>query len=465
MQLPIISNLRELDNAPRRFLLFIAFNVVSWQCIVGPALVLFARKIEMPPTWVGFLISLMPISTLLVVFVAPLITRVGPKRIMLSAWFLRNLLACSVFLTPLAIRYGSLRWGWYILATSTLSFCLMRALGSGGWLPWLHEVVPNGQRGVYFSTEAAITQLLNVLIMLGQACALRSAKTLTPFLAIYAVGIASGLVSLLWMWRVPGGEGKPVENAVKETYKTYGVALKDKPFLLFVLTAALCFSSTSWLGSASVMYMRDSLRLSPRIIMELNSAASLGVLLTIRAWGRYAEHNGSGRAMFKSLTGHALAALMFLLAEPTAPYRLPILATAMVLSGIFGSAFWTATHRAMLGYMPEEHRVGYSNIWTAGTALALGLTPILAGATIQHFGGLGFQICFLVSGIAGIVCAIACRYVVRDNADSPWGLRDILNPVLPVRTLARIAWITLGLDESNRDNNLVNQNNQRIASN
>lgn len=465
MQLPILSNLKELDNAPRRFLLFIAFNVVSWQCIVGPALVLFARKIEMPPAWVGFLISLMPISTLLVVFVAPLITRLGPKRIMLSAWFLRNLLACTVFLTPLAIHYGSLRWGWCILAGSTLAFCLMRALGSGGWLPWLHEVVPDGQRGIYFSTEAAITQFLNVLIMLGQAYTLRSAKTLTPFLAIYAVGISSGLVSLLWMWRVPGGEGKPVENVFKETYKTYGVALKDKSFLLFVLTAALCFSSTSWLGSASVMYMRDALRLSPRVIMELNSAASLGVLLTIRAWGRYAEHNGSGRAMFKSLTGHALAALMFLLAEPTAPHLLPILATAMVLSGIFGAAFWTATHRAMLGYMPEEHRVGYSNIWTAGTALALGLTPILAGAIIQRLGDLGFQICFLMSGLVGIICAIACRYVVCDSPDIPGALRDILNPVLPVRTLVRIALITLGLDESNRDKSLTNKEPGNIASN
>jgi len=326
----------------------------------------------------------------------------------------------------------------------------MRAIGSGGWLPWLHEVVPDGQRGIYFSTESAITQLLNVVIMLGQAYVLRSATSLTPFLTIYAVGIISGLISLLWMWRVPGGKGQEIDDAVRETYQTYCVALKDKHFVLFVMTAALCFSATSWLSSASVMYMRDVLKVSQKHIMEMSAAASFGILLTIRAWGRFAEHSGSARAMFKSLFGHSAAALLFLLATPTQEYLKTVLVIGVVFSGILGAAFWTATHKAMLGYIPPEHRVGYSIIWTAGTALALGGTPILAGYLIEHFDYTGFQICFTISGLLGILCSIACRYIVAEKETSSPDIREILNPVLPIRTLIRIAWITLGLDESNR---------------
>ena len=33
-----MSSLRELDEAPRKFLFFGFFNVVSWQCLVGPVL-------------------------------------------------------------------------------------------------------------------------------------------------------------------------------------------------------------------------------------------------------------------------------------------------------------------------------------------------------------------------------------------------------------------------------------------
>ena len=52
INVPIFSGLQELEPAPRRFLFFIVFNVVSWQCLIGPVLVLFARKIDMPPSWV-----------------------------------------------------------------------------------------------------------------------------------------------------------------------------------------------------------------------------------------------------------------------------------------------------------------------------------------------------------------------------------------------------------------------------
>lgn len=454
MQIPILSNIRELDNAPRRFLLFIAFNVVSWQSIVGPSLVLFARRIDMPPSWVGFLISFMPLSTLLVIPAAPLITRLGPKRVMLGGWLFRNLLACIVFLVPTAILHGSVRAGWYVLALATLGFCLMRAVGAGGWFPWLHEVVPDGQRGSYFSAEAAVTQLLNVIVMLGQAVALRAATGLAPFLGIYAVGIASGLVSLAWMGRVPGGSGSPGGNSVRRTYETYRSALQDRPFLIFVATAALCFSCTSWSSSAAVLYMRDKLQLPPRVIMELSAAGSMAIFLTIRFWGRFAEHSGSGRAMFKTLTAHSLAALAFLLVAPNGTPHMPVLIAAVVFSSLFNAAFWMATHRAMLNYIQASSRVGYSNIWTAGTALSLGLTPIFAGFVIDRFGLAGFRTCFLVSGMAGLVCAVACRSVVREGAPASWALRDILNPVLPVRTLARIAWITLGLDESNRQDSI-----------
>ncbi|MCL4219528.1 MAG: hypothetical protein KJ052_21315, partial [Candidatus Hydrogenedentes bacterium] len=67
MKFPLLRSIGDLDRGPRRFLLFTGFNVVSWQCIVGPALILLARYIEMPASWVGLLISFMPLSTLLVV--------------------------------------------------------------------------------------------------------------------------------------------------------------------------------------------------------------------------------------------------------------------------------------------------------------------------------------------------------------------------------------------------------------
>ena len=73
MQAPVISGYRALEPAPRRFLFFVAVNVVSWQNIVGPAMVLFARKIDMPEFLVGLLLSIMPFAQLLVLVTMPML--------------------------------------------------------------------------------------------------------------------------------------------------------------------------------------------------------------------------------------------------------------------------------------------------------------------------------------------------------------------------------------------------------
>lgn len=450
MQIPVISNLRELSAEPRRFLFFIAFNVVSWQCLIGSVMVLLARQIDMPQSWVGFLNSFTPFTTILVVFVAPLIERWGPKPVMFTAWLTRNILMCGVFLMPVAIRYGGNRAGWYVLMGATLAFCITRAVGAGGWFPWLHEVVPEEQRGTYFSGESALTQLINVLIMAAQGLVLMGNPGVGRFLIVYAMGIAAGFVSLKWMARIPGGQGQRPGSISTDGRGTHRAALADKRFLVFVAVAALAFSATSWLASAYVLYLRDALLMQPAKVMILGAAGSLGVLVTIRFWGRFADRRGSGRAMGGALVGHSLVAGIFLLLPTGAAWTLAGLVVATVFMTIFGAAFTIAAHRAMLNYVPEEGRVGYTNLWTLGIALSPGITAILAGALIEHLGLWGFRTCFFLSGITGIVCALACLWVVRDGDPYDFSMKRLLDPALPLRTLVRIAWITAGLHESNR---------------
>lgn len=449
LQLPIVSGLRELDPGPRRFLLFIVFNVMSWQCIVGPALVLFARKIHMPPSWVGFLVAFMPLSTLLVVVTADAVRRMGPKRVMFTAWLSRNLIACSVFFMPLAITLWGHQAGWYVLMFSTLGFSLMRAIGSGGWFPWLHEVVPVAQRGTYFSTEASVTQLLNVVLTLAQAAMLLGDPDVPRFLLIYGIGIASGLFSLVWMFRVPGGKGVEDTQESRRGLAAYRHALADRPFLWFVLTASLCFSSISWLGTSSVLYMRDELGLSWQI-MVIMAASSMGVLLTIRAWGRFADHSGSARAMGLTLTGHALSGLAFLALIPGARWSLILIGPATILASVFSTAFWTSVHRAMLNYVKASDRVGYTNLWTIGTAFFSGITPVVAGVAIDWWGMWGYRVCFIMSGAMGLACALSCLWVVKESRMLQPSLSRLVDPALPVRTIGRILWISAGLHESNR---------------
>jgi len=449
-KLPITSGLYELDHAPRQFLLFIVFNVVSWQCLIGNVLVLFARKIEMPPSWVGFLISFTPLSMVFVVATGLLVMHWGSKRVMFVGWFLRNFFACTVFIMPWAMsRWGS-RGAWYVLMASTLGFCLMRAVGAGGWFPWLHEVVPEQQRSAYFSAEASVTQLLNIIVSFLQALILHGEPGISRYLVVYGIGVASGFMSLLWMYRVPGGYAIEEEASLKTDFASYRRAFADRPFILFVLAGTLCFSMVSWLGASNVMFMRDALGISSRNIMVITAVASVFVMLTVRYWARFAERRGSALAIALAQTGHATCSLACLTLVPGTSWARYGVVPIIVLASVCGSALGMTASRAMLSYVRKADRVGYTNLWQVVTAAAFGITPIFVGLVIDAWGLWGFRCCFLMAGLGGYVTAMLMRRVAHEGGPIPVpsGFREWV--AFPGRVIGQIARVTVGLDESAR---------------
>lgn len=450
MRLPIVSGFRALDSPPRRFLIYVAINVVSWQNIVGPAMILLARKIDMPESLVGLMLSFLPFTSLLLLFTLPLVVQMGPKRVMLWAWFLRNVLCCLVFLLPLALATGSKPLAWAVLTISILGFCIMRAFGAGGWLPWLHEIVPVSQRAVYFSTETSITQLINVAVLLIQAWLLAVDDPGIPrFLLIFGIGILMGFVSLIWMQRIPGGAGEQDVDA-HIGLRAYFRAGKDHHFLVFLLITTFALSGLVWYGAAYIMYLRDHLAVRDSMTMTITSLGSLGILFTVGSWARFTEASGSGLAMAKTLIGHTSAPLMMLFAG-THAFGNSIIATgSVILACVFSAAFNVAINRAMLNQVPDHDRIGYTALWTVSTALALGITPVAAGFLIEHYSLWGFRLCFLFSAASTVSGALLSVFYIHDTGREGKKWVHLLNPALPLRTIGRILWITIGLHESNR---------------
>jgi len=449
MRLSIFDSVRELDPPPRRFLFFLVFNVISWQCVMGPAMVLLARSIDMPASWVGWLLSFMPLSMLLVVFTVPLVTKLGPKRLMFTTWLGRNLIMSIVFTMPWVMgRWGNVA-GWYVLLLATLGFCLFRAMGGAGWLPWLREMVPEEQRATYFSAEATVTQAVSVVLGLSVAYILRGSPGLGPFLLVYAMGVAGGLTSLLWMLRVPGGKPDNRSEDLRGSFAQYGLVLRDRPYLIYVATITFALCSMTWYNAAIVMFMRDILGLAQGTILVSTTVGGVGVMFTVRHWGKFAEHSGNRRALFKTATGQGLAMMAGLLVVPGTPWMLVVLLPSLVMAAVWGVAFWIIAHRTMLGYVPDEGRVAYTNVWTIGSALSLGITPIAVGGLVEHYGMPGYQLCFMLAGLGGCIAAVLCLWSVRDDLPNAPLDRGVYLTT-PIRTLGRIVWITLGMHESNR---------------
>src|SRR5690606_23466495 len=112
-----------------------------------------------------------------------------------------------------------------------------------------------------------------------------------------------------------------------------------------------------------------------------------------------------------------------------------LLPPTLVCTTLLGAAYWTISHRYMISLVDKEHKVGYTNIWIVGTALAMGTTPIITGYIIEHYQMAGFRAAFAISGFGGIVAGLANFWVVHNRRPLRHALDELVNPMLPVRTL------------------------------
>jgi len=443
-----LKAVRELPRPPRLFLIFTAVNVFSWQCIAGPALVLFARALNMPPAWVGLLLSFLSISMLLVVFTVPLVEWLGPRKLLLWTWLARNVLSLSVFLVPWAVSRWGEAGGWQVLLFATLAFSLIRAVGVGAWYPWQHEIVPRPLLGSYLSIEAAMSQVIIIVFSLVMALVLGLGQGLGRFFILYAAGIGAGLWSVQLIRKISGGESGVVEVMASGRRPALREALADREYRRFFILAMLGTASVMWLNAASVMYLRDMLFYSETRIMLLLAAGGIGVACTVHFWGRAADRFGSVPAMIQLLGAHALLAFCWWGLLPGGRMTGLLAVPVIVFTTIFNGAFTMVSASGMLCRVRDEGRVAYTSLWILGVSTANGLPPILAGLFIDYLGIAGFRLCFLIAGCAGLAASGFMFALSPEEGKPPLHeLRHLIQPSQPLRSLARVFWITLGFGE------------------
>ncbi len=442
------TSFTKLTSAPRAFLFFAIVNLVSWQCVVGQVLILFARSLGMPADLVGLLISFVPFSMLLVVVSIPAVESFGPRKLLITTWFFRNILISAVFFIPLITAHYGQKAGWLVLLFAVLGFALTRAFGVGAWYPWLHEIVPRESISDYFSSETILVQITNIVLAVLIAQVLAHFSGLTSFYMVYGAGVVVGLISVGMLVFMPGGNKIPKVSGTESRYDSFYKAFADKPYRHFIIVISVALSSLMWVGSASIMYLRDVMLFSDDRIMFIAALGGIAVAFSIRSWSNFADRQGSNKVMAKMMHLHALAALCWFLLMPGSRFGFALAVLAMVGSMVFSISLFTVASRTMLGLVKDEGKIGYTSLWIFGVSLSNGIPPILAGQLIDHFGVLGFRLCFAISIFLGISVSFLLKNLPEEGVmpDLPY-LSVLVRPLQPVRWMGRMAWVSLGFGE------------------
>jgi sugar phosphate permease len=164
--------------------------------------------------------------------------------------------------------------------------------------------------------------------------------------------------------------------------------------------------------------LRDTLGLSLATAGTYVAAPTVGLLLTLIAWGAAADRFGERLVMGTGLTLTAAAVGVVALATPTGQ---PAILALLALGGAAGGSVFAANGRMIMGWFPRTERGLAMGIRQTSQPLGVALGGLVLPSLAQRIGPFP---ALVVPGIVCLVSAVLVVVVVRDPARPPRASSD-----------------------------------------
>lgn len=412
--------------------------------VTGLALMMGASQ-----SLVGFLGSLPRFAALMQPVGSYFVERLGARKA-ISVWVFgpARLVWLAVVALPLLGYHGghSVRGLQVLTVVVTVSWVLA-GFASVSWLAWMADLVPERIRGEYFGRRSMISGGVSAVVgllagrLVDNWKAEYGANDPGGLIVTLAVGLACGLASWYTLMKCPEGPiTRPEPGSEAGSYLGHmRETLADPNFRAF-LKFSMLVSLGTWVASPYFnVYMIKVMGLPYSLMVLFAAVSSLGSLLTVRLWGKLADHFGARPVMSACLTGIAGAPVLWLLSAGGNWW--PIL-IAFALGGAAWSGYSLAQMNLLFKITPDERKSVYIGVFYALDALPTLVAPLIGGWFLQHTEHLAlhlgswtvvsYHVVFLASGLTRSIAAPALRNLHEPDAS---GVRHMLRVLRQVRSV------------------------------
>ncbi len=360
------------------------FSALTW---FGPVFVLFLSELGLPKTRIGIVLSFLPFSGVLALFIAPTVARLGVKRVFIACWGTRKIVTAGLLLTPWVLdRYGADGAFYYVLLCAAM-FAVLRAIAETGWYPWALEIVPPAMRGRMYGINNVIGLLATSTALLAASWILDELTGLTRFMVLLGMGVCAGIVCVLCAFPIPGG----APGRLRETahWQAMRKALSDRPFVLYLIYSALTMVTMQAVFIAFVpLLMKDEVGLPSSRIVLLEVAGSAVGVLSSYGWGWWADRKGTRPLRLVMLLLALLPVMWIMLPRQHEWSFFGAIAIACVAGATY-NGWWISDQRMLyVDIVPEQQRTEYLAMYYAWIGWVGGCGPLIAGPLLDAFANL-----------------------------------------------------------------------------
>lgn len=416
--------------------------------VFGSVFVLFLNTLGMSKTAIGFVLALIPFSSVIAPLVAPFSARVGYKRVFVWFYALRKVVIALLLLTPwVQVTWGQQATLVFVAGVVAL-FSIARSIEETAYLPWVQEFVPNSVRGKYAATSNIFTALSGFVAVWVAGTVLGLVHGLTGFLILFAAGVAAGFVSVWASTRIPGGAPQPEAAATRRNLRD---ALFDGEFRKYSIGVALITLGTVPLGSFLPLYMEEIVGLPSSQVVLLQLGGMVGALVSSYLWGWAADRYGSKPVMLVGALALVLMPVLWWLVPRGVSWSLAAALVAAFVQGVANLGWGIGAGRLFfVRVVPVDKKLDYMALYFAWVGMVSGLSQFVGGGALDLARGITGSIgrvtlnpyvpLFVVALVLPLLSVLLFRTMQGDSPMSTSQFAGIFlrgNPVMAATSLVR----------------------------
>lgn len=355
---------------------------------LGSVFILFLNALGLSKSEIGFLLSLLPFTGLIALFIAPLIARFGYKRTFFIFNALRVLSAAFLLLTPWVIStYGPALTLAFITAV-VIFFSLARSVVITAYYPWAQEYIPRSIQGKYAALNNLYATLAGFLAVLVAGFVIDLYPELGGFMTLIVIGLVAGAGSIWTTTYIPGGAPVTTERGLLGALRDTLTALRDRGLVYFLVGLGLITLAAAPLLSFVPLFMQEAVGLSSGNVVLIQTGLMLGGLVSTYLWGWTADRFGSRPIMLSGICLYALLPLLLVFMPRHSPLSLYV---GLAISFVLGVADmgWVigSTRLLFVSIVPPERKSEYTALYYACVGVFGGISQLLAGQLVQWSSG------------------------------------------------------------------------------
>jgi hypothetical protein len=171
----------------------------------GSVFVLFLSDLGLSKSQIGGLLSLLPYTGLIALFIAGRVARFGYKKTYLTFFGARKVVTALLLFTPWVLASFGLQVMFMYVSFIVLAFALCRSIAEVGVYPWMQEYVPNSVRGKYSATNNVFASLTGFFSVGIASFVIERTTGLNGYILLIGAGVIFGFISVWAATHIPGG--------------------------------------------------------------------------------------------------------------------------------------------------------------------------------------------------------------------------------------------------------------------